>query len=246
VKGKGKVIEEEVTDVSQIGTVGENGRIKVPRFRKVIDSDNVVDSGPDGKRATRGHGQVRRPIAGQMFYALADPMYASPSPQRAESLDQDTSDAFYQQLHKRAEMTEVRARLREREKLESERYHLRERLDMLRNMDPSVWANHITRTMQTRRVEEETTLRSKWVDTGSVGSLAKADSGYQPGKEKQWTYLDAGEELIKQIGSEGLRKRLIEEGMDLLHRWDEILPPKCVNSSCWHGFEAPQADLSTF
>jgi hypothetical protein len=126
-------------------------------------------------------------------------------------------------------MVEVRARLRERERLESERYHLRERLDMLRNMDGSVWANHITRVLQARRAEEAAALRSNSVNGAGDGSHAKQDGVNLGENDRQWTYLDAGEELLARIGSEGLRGRLIEEGLDLLHRWDEILPPKFVH-----------------
>lgn len=55
-------------------------------------------------------------------------------------MSEDTSDAYYIHLHKRYETFERRQRIREKEKLQFERYKMRSRLDLLRNMSVSAWS----------------------------------------------------------------------------------------------------------
>lgn len=55
--------------------------------------------------------------------------------------EEDTSDAHYIQLHRKHEAFERRQRLREKEKLQFERYKLRSRIDLLRNLSKPAWAS---------------------------------------------------------------------------------------------------------
>lgn len=53
---------------------------------------------------------------------------------------EDTSDAHYIALHKKFEIFERRQRIREREKLQFERYKMRSRIELLRNMSIMAWS----------------------------------------------------------------------------------------------------------
>lgn len=53
---------------------------------------------------------------------------------------EDTSDAYYMALHRKYEIFERRQRIREKEKLIFERYKMRSRIELLRNMSSLSWA----------------------------------------------------------------------------------------------------------
>ncbi|KAK8849781.1 hypothetical protein IAR55_005117 [Kwoniella newhampshirensis] len=60
-----------------------------------------------------------------------------------EELLEDTSDAYYHLLHRKYEVFERRQRIREKEKLQFERYKMRSRIDLLRNMSKFSWASTV-------------------------------------------------------------------------------------------------------
>lgn len=57
---------------------------------------------------------------------------------------EDTSDAYYLSQHRKFEVFERRQRIREREKLVFERYKMRSRVDLLRNLPASQWATVVS------------------------------------------------------------------------------------------------------
>ncbi|RSH81250.1 uncharacterized protein EHS24_008687 [Apiotrichum porosum] len=56
-------------------------------------------------------------------------------------LVEDMSDNYYEQLHRKFEAFERRQRIREREKLQFERYKMRARIELLRNLPGPQWAS---------------------------------------------------------------------------------------------------------
>ncbi|ORY34604.1 hypothetical protein BCR39DRAFT_513576 [Naematelia encephala] len=61
-----------------------------------------------------------------------------------DTMIKDTSDAYYISLHRKYEVFERRQRIREKEKLQFERYKMRSRIDMLRTMPKPAWANVVS------------------------------------------------------------------------------------------------------
>lgn len=104
---------------------------------------------------------------------------------------EDTSDAHYEQVHRRLEAFERRQRIREREKLQFERHKMRTRVELLRNLPAAQWGT-VVNTILSRSV---------------------ANDAWARGKQK-----------LNTMGVDWLRRRLIHEGMELLRRYDQLLP----------------------
>ncbi|KAK4689888.1 hypothetical protein P7C73_g248, partial [Tremellales sp. Uapishka_1] len=83
---------------------------------------------------------------------LGDGRVISPNKRRRRSdqMHEDTSDSYYHALHKKYEVFERRQRIREKEKLQFERYKMRARIDLLKNMSSASWtpivSNIVSRT----------------------------------------------------------------------------------------------------
>ena len=107
---------------------------------------------------------------------------------------EDTSDAYYISLHKKYEVFERRQRIREKEKLQFERYKMRSRVDLLRNMNGPGWATVVA------------TVLSR---SGSRGELP------------MW---DKGKQKVMEEGMDWLRGKLVREGEEVLRRYDQLLP----------------------
>ncbi|WVO15000.1 hypothetical protein L204_102643 [Cryptococcus depauperatus] len=69
--------------------------------------------------------------------------------------EEDTSDAFYTQLHRKYEAMERRQRLREKEMLQFERYKMSNRIELLRNMSKETWASVVGTILSNGRTEWE-------------------------------------------------------------------------------------------
>ncbi|CAD6571536.1 MAG: hypothetical protein TREMPRED_000308 [Tremellales sp. Tagirdzhanova-0007] len=107
---------------------------------------------------------------------------------RKDELTEDTSDAYYINLHKRHEVFERRQHIREKEKLMFERYKMRSRIDLLRNMSVPSW-------------------------TVVVAAVLSRDEPWESGRAK-----------LGDIGVEWLRHRLVREGLEVMQRYDQLLP----------------------
>ncbi len=107
---------------------------------------------------------------------------------------EDTSDAYYTHLYKRYEVFERRQRIREKEKLQFERYKMRSRIDLLRNMSTHSWAVVVSAVLS---------------------------------RDEEWT---SGRGKLRKVGVGWLRDRLVGEGLEVLRRYDQLLPveKKCV------------------
>jgi hypothetical protein len=118
---------------------------------------------------------------------------------------EDTSDAYYTALHRRYEVFERRQRIREKEKLQFERYKMRSRIDLLRNMSIPAWTAVVTTVLS----------RTPIVETSSID------------KTTEESVLDAwakGREKIKLEGMDWLRNKLVREGEEVMKRYDQLLP----------------------
>ncbi|WWD20411.1 hypothetical protein CI109_104887 [Kwoniella shandongensis] len=82
-----------------------------------------------------------------------------------EEVLEDTSDAYYHLLHRKYEVFERRQRIREKEKLQFERYKMRSRIDLLRNMSKFSWAT-IVGTILSRSPDEWAKGREKIKEVG--------------------------------------------------------------------------------
>nr|XP_019043664.1 hypothetical protein I302_08244 [Kwoniella bestiolae CBS 10118]OCF22594.1 hypothetical protein I302_08244 [Kwoniella bestiolae CBS 10118] len=115
-----------------------------------------------------------------------------------EELEEDTSDSYYIALHRKYEVFEKRQRIREKEKLQFERYKMKSRLDLLKNIPKLNWVLIVNTILQ-----RYTTGPSDGVD--------------------KWA---KGKAKIKEKGEEWLKVQLIREGEALMKRFQELLPPE--------------------
>lgn len=124
----------------------------------------------------------------------------------------------------------MRIRLREKEKLEFERYRLRGRVEMLESLEEEVWAELVGRVLASggeaenrdRYGEEEIVEQDK----GKGKAAGKTDTLVEVEAGKKDVIAKAGRELVQRIGVRGLKDGLIKEGKELLRRYDRLLPPK--------------------
>lgn len=114
------------------------------------------------------------------------------------------SDAYYMALHKKYEVFERRQRIREKEKLQFERYKMRSRVDLLRNMADIPWITVVN-----------TVLARYAPDKQAGGGIEAVDDAYRRGREK-----------VLSAGPGWLRARLVQEGKEVLKRYDQLLPPE--------------------
>ena len=86
-------------------------------------------------------------------------------------------------------MFERRQRVREKEKLNFERYKMRSRVDLLRNMSIPSWTSFVT------------------------GLLSRHEESWKAGRAR-----------LQQVGLDWLRDRLVKEGLEVMKRYDQLLP----------------------
>ncbi|WWC66009.1 uncharacterized protein I303_108631 [Kwoniella dejecticola CBS 10117] len=65
-----------------------------------------------------------------------------------DEAEEDTSDAFYANLHRKYEVFEKRQKIREKEKLQFERYKMKSRLDLLKNIPKLNWTVIVSTILQ--------------------------------------------------------------------------------------------------
>lgn len=109
---------------------------------------------------------------------------------QADSQIEDTSDAYYEAQHRRFEAFEKRQRIREREQLQFNRYKMKARVDLLRNLPQTQWVSMVAAIL-----------------------AREGDATWQRGRRKLTT-----------MGNDWLRRHLIKEGLEVLRRYDELLP----------------------
>lgn len=115
---------------------------------------------------------------------------------------EDTSDAYYIALHKKCEVFERRQRIREKEKLQFERYKLRSRIDLLKGMSKTSWSAVVS-----------VVLSRSVLNIGSGNEEC----------EDRWA---KGREKLGREGVDWLRDTLVKEGEELMKRFDQLLPPE--------------------
>ncbi|ORX37605.1 hypothetical protein BD324DRAFT_387251 [Kockovaella imperatae] len=93
--------------------------------------------------------------------------YASPTKRlRHAELLEDTSDAYYQSVHRKYEAFERRQKAREKEKLVFERYKMRARVEQLRNLSAYAWAAVISNVLSRYGGQTCAKSRQKLADKG--------------------------------------------------------------------------------
>jgi hypothetical protein len=109
-------------------------------------------------------------------------------------------------LHRKYEAFERRQRIREKEKLQFERHKMKSRIDLLKNMSATSWAAVVGAVLS----------------RSSVVGLDDHGGGYDP-----WA---RGREKMKTEDVDWLRARLVKEGVEVIKRYDQLLPVerRCV------------------
>ncbi len=131
---------------------------------------------------------------------------------------EDTSDEYYHLLHRKYEVFERRQRIREKEKLQFERYKMRSRIDLLKGMSKSGWSSIVTAVLS-RFPSLSKTHSQRISGEADIGTKKLEDDG-----ESQVDIWRKGREKIQVEGIDWLREKLVKEGEDLLKRYDQLLP----------------------
>ncbi|WWC73818.1 uncharacterized protein I206_107790 [Kwoniella pini CBS 10737] len=118
----------------------------------------------------------------------------------ADELEEDTSDSYYINLHRKYEVFEKRQKIREKEKLQFERYKMKSRLELLKNIPKLNWTVIVSTILQ--RV---------------------SPTNSSSGNEDVWL---KGKNKINEKGEDWLKRQLIKEGEEVMKRFDELLPPE--------------------
>ncbi|WWC95713.1 hypothetical protein V866_002579 [Kwoniella sp. B9012] len=131
-----------------------------------------------------------------------------------DEVEEDTSDSYYLSLHRKYEAFERRQRIREKEKLQFERYKMKSRLDLLKNIPRLNWILIVNTILQRFTNQNQTTTSKAGEELDTNGETKKED-GISRAKAK-----------IRDNGEEWLKDLLIREGEQLMKRFQELLPPE--------------------
>ena len=135
-------------------------------------------------------------------------------------------DAHYNQLHKKYETFEKRQRRREKERLQHERYKMKERVDLIRGMDGKRYVEQVFSHAK-ERMNERTSER---LDEYSNCELTRSVcSGFE--RENSFAALVASGDppladgkVRKVVQPEEIRSKMLEEAEEVLRRYDQLLP----------------------
>ncbi|WVQ66159.1 uncharacterized protein L199_004337 [Kwoniella botswanensis] len=131
-----------------------------------------------------------------------------------DEVEEDTSDSYYLSLHRKYEVFERRQRIREKEKLQFERYKMKSRLDLLKNIPRLNWILIVNTILQRFTNQDQPTTSKAGEELDTNGETKKED-GISRAKAK-----------IRDNGEEWLKDLLIREGEQLMKRFQELLPPE--------------------
>ncbi|WWC92675.1 uncharacterized protein L201_007634 [Kwoniella dendrophila CBS 6074] len=149
-----------------------------------------------------------------------------------DELEEDTSDSYYISLHRKYEIFEKRQRIREKEKLQFERYKMKSRLELLKNLPKLTWSTILSTILQRSLTNYnlDSTITTKIQNDekndkdDNQASNNKVNNSLQRGGEKEkWL---KGKQKIKEKGDDWLKRQLIKEGEEVMQRFDELLPPE--------------------
>ncbi|WVF68374.1 hypothetical protein IAT40_003139 [Kwoniella sp. CBS 6097] len=123
-------------DIQEEAKLGKEEKIEVPSWVMVRGGEDDEEEAREELELT-GRGQGRG--AG-----IVSPVKRLRRGGIGDEPDEDTSDAYYMQLHKKYEVFERRQRIREKETLQFERYKMRSRIDLLKNMPKLTWSSVVS------------------------------------------------------------------------------------------------------
>ncbi|OCF40680.1 hypothetical protein I317_05529 [Kwoniella heveanensis CBS 569] len=123
-------------DVQEEAKLGKEDKIEVPSWVMVrAGEDDEEEAREELEMKGRGRGRGA---------GLVSPVKRLRRGGIGDEPEEDTSDAYYMQLHKKYEVFERRQRIREKETLQFERYKMRSRIDLLKNMPKLTWSSVVS------------------------------------------------------------------------------------------------------
>ncbi|KAK6908571.1 hypothetical protein I204_06550 [Kwoniella mangroviensis CBS 8886] len=186
------------------GRLGKEEKIEVPDWV-------MVKAGEDDKEEARE----------ELVFGLGGKGKGPVSPVKrlrrggiGDEVEEDTSDSYYLSLHRKYEVFERRQRIREKEKLQFERYKMKSRLDLLKNIPRLNWILIVNTILQRFTNQNQPTPSKADEELDTIGEIKKED-GISRAKAK-----------IRDNGEEWLKDLLIREGEQLMKRFHELLPPE--------------------
>jgi hypothetical protein len=141
----------------------------------------------------------------------------------------DTSDDFFVSLNGKQEMTERKDKIRETDKILHARNKLKARIEMLEMVDEHVWLGHVEKLLKkaARYAENEEARKSDTSKETSERAQRNSQKGRMTESELtenvQRLVLLTGFELVKRKSAEQLKEDLINDGKDLLHKYNKTL-----------------------
>ncbi|WVQ95924.1 hypothetical protein IAU59_003023 [Kwoniella sp. CBS 9459] len=146
-------------DTQEEAKLGKEEKIEVPSWVMVRAGEDDEEEAREELEMT-GRGR-QRGVAG-----IVSPVKRLRRGGIGDEPDEDTSDAYYMQLHKKYEVFERRQRIREKETLQFERYKMRSRIDLLRNMPKLTWSSVVS-TILTRGSDDWARGKEKIKEKGT-------------------------------------------------------------------------------
>lgn len=129
----------------------------------------------------------------------------------------DSSDDFFNGMFQKHEMAEKKDKLRETDKMIHARNKLKARIEMLEMVDEYVWLGHIEKLLKKAARyagdegdEEAVPLKNRMTENELM-------------EQVQRLVLFAGIQLVKRKSAEQVKEDLIDEGKDLLHKYNKTL-----------------------
>ncbi|WVR07956.1 hypothetical protein IAU60_004999 [Kwoniella sp. DSM 27419] len=145
------------------GKIGQEEKIEVPSWVMVrAGEDDQEEAREELEQGSSGHGNSKRAVG----KGPVSPVKRLRRGHIGDEPSEDTSDAYYIQLHRKYEAFERRQRIREKEKLQFEKYKMRSRIDLLRNMPKMTWSSVVS-TIIARGPDEWAKGKDKVMDKGA-------------------------------------------------------------------------------
>lgn len=213
-----EIKQKRVTQGAQRSAESPNTAQSVQIQRGIDGHHSIFDTPPAGTPSTSSS----RGLRARALIKYTDSAVLKPEPM-------DTSDDFFVSLNGKHEMTERKDKIRETDKILHARNKLKARIEMLEMVDEHVWLGHVEKLLKkaARYAENE---NARELDTSKETSK-KGERNLQKGKmtESELTenvqrlVLLTGFELMKRKSAEQLKEDLINDGKDLLHKYNKTL-----------------------
>lgn len=141
VEASTEQISSRTASPTRNGTVPDLSRIETPEWRMVRAGEDDREEAKEELASGPSQSPTKRLRRGNVGSEVGSHLWHRTD---TRQLVEDVSDQHYALLHRKFEAFERRQRIREREKLQFERYKMRARVDLLRSLPAPQWTSVVT------------------------------------------------------------------------------------------------------